>query len=216
MTTTADNLLQRLQLDRLLDDDGFQFDLRQGVFYNPAGTRCCLLSTDLLRGVYLALVEEAGEAWSVILKNCGRIWGERLARRLDKELRGLFQTELGDLSVTRFVEVMREYFAFHGWGDLTIDTEHTVQRGVVEASLRDSIFLEVVDPGEAMVDPLMCGILASLFSYLSQQKLDALQTACPSQGASLSRFLISAPQRIEMALDRLSQGASHSQILEAI
>ncbi len=212
MTSAPEKVLQLLQLDRLLDDDGFQFDLRQGVFYNPAGTRCCLLSTDLLRGVYLALVEEAGEAWTVILKNCGRIWGERLARRLDSELRSLFQTELGDLPVDRFTECMREYFAFHGWGELLIQTERTVERGYVEASLRDSIFLEVVDDSQAMVDWLMSGILASLFSYLSGQPLDALQTACPSQGAPVSLFLISAPERIEAALEKLGQGANHQEL----
>jgi predicted hydrocarbon binding protein len=216
VTTTADKLLQAFQLDRLLDDDGFQFDLRQGVFYNPAGTRCCLLSTDLLRGVYLALVEEAGEAWTVILKNCGRIWGERLAKRLDGELRKLFQTELGDLPVGRFVECLREYFAFHGWGELLIETEHTAERGCVEASLRDSIFLEVVDDSQAMVDWLMCGILASIFSYLSGQSLDALQTACPSQGAPTSQFLISAPERIEVAIERLAQGARHQELAVTI
>ena len=216
MTSTPEKVIQLLNLDRLLDDDGFQFDLRQGVFYNPAGTRCCLLSTDLLRGVYLALLEEAGEAWTVILKNCGRIWGERLARRLDGELRNLFQTELGDLPVARFEECMREYFAFHGWGELIIQTGRTVERGYVEASLRDSIFLEVVEDSPVMVDWLMSGILASLFSYLSGQTLDALQTACPSQGAATSLFLISAPERIEAALEKLGQGASHQELMGTI
>lgn len=216
MTSTPEKVIQLLQLDRLLDDDGFQFDLRQGVFYNPAGTRCCLLSTDLLRGVYLALLEEAGEAWTVIFKNCGRIWGERLARRLDNEFRSLFQTELGDLPVDRFIECMREYFAFHGWGELIIKTEQTAERGYVEASFRDSIFLEVIEESEVMVDWLMSGILASLFSYLSGQSLDALQTACPSQGAATSLFLISAPERVEAALEKLGQGASHQELTVTI
>lgn len=212
----TDKVLQQLQLDRLLDDQGFQYDLRQGVFYNPASTRCCLLSTDLLRGIYVALNEEAGEAWTVILKNCGSIWGERLARRLDRELRAMFEIELGQISVPRFLECMHDYFAFHGWGDLQIQIEHTVSRGIVEATLRDSIFLDVVDDREFMVDWLMAGILGSLFSYLSQQKLDAVQTACASQGAPFSQFLISSQERIEAATQRLNAGATHQELAGSI
>ena len=85
MSITAESVLDRLDLDRLLNDSQFEWDLRQGVIFNPAKTRLCLFSADLLSGVYKALLDEAGEAWSLIFKRCGQIWGGRLARRLYRQ-----------------------------------------------------------------------------------------------------------------------------------
>ncbi len=216
MSFVAERVLEQLQLDRLLDDQSFTYDVRQGVLYNPANTRCCLLSTDLLNGIYRALLDEAGEAWTIIFKRCGLTWGQRLARRLERELQALFQVSLSDVPVGQFLQTMNRYFAFHGWGDLRINVDQAPTRGVVEASLRDSIFLEVIKDSPEMVDWLMSGILASLFSHLSGQQLDCIQTACVSKGAALSTFLISTPARIQNAAQPLAAGSSHSDLLGSI
>lgn len=216
MAITIDRVIASLGLDRLLEDDSFSYNPRQGVLFNPAQTRYCVLSADLLGGVHQALADEAGEAWTIILKSCGTTWGSRLARRLDRELKALGGIPLGEVPIGEFSQTLQRYFAFHGWGDLSLDLSLAQDRGIVIAELRDSIFAEVIKDSEEMVDWLMSGILASLFSYLSEQELDCVQVSCSSKGAPASRFLISSVERISKASELLKNGSDSTQLAEAI
>ena len=216
MSLVVERVIEQMGLDRLLSDDGFHYNPRQGVLYNPAQTRICLLSTDLLSGVHRALEDEAGEAWTVILKSCGQTWGSRLARRLDRELQTLGGTTLGDTPIGQLSQSLQRYFGFHGWGDLTLQLDLAQTRGVLQAELRDSIFAEVIRESSLPVDCMLAGILASLFSYLSQHSLDCLQTACTTQGAAVSRFVITSPERTARARELLEQGVSHQELVESI
>lgn len=216
MATEIEELIHSLKLDALLDDRSFDFDLRQGVIYNQAKTRLCLFSADLLGGVHKALLDEAGEAWPFIFKRCGQTWGARLARRLDREFQLLQQKALGDLILSDFLQVVRLYFAGHGWGVLEIQVEQAQQNGVVEASLRESIFAEVIPAGEEMVDSMMAGILASLIGHLAGRELDCVQTVCSSSGAPVSRFVITAPERLTEASAKIRSGISHEDLVAAL
>ena len=216
MSITAESVLDRLDLDRLLNDSQFEWDLRQGVIFNPAKTRLCLFSADLLSGVYKALLDEAGEAWSLIFKHCGQIWGARLARRLDREFQALGQSTLGELPLSTFLSTVRGYFAGHGWGVLDIEVERAQETGIVEARFRESVFAEVIREPQDMVDPMMSGILASLLSHLANVPLDCVQTTCISRGAPASRFLISAASRLEEVPSRLRAGATHDELVGSL
>lgn len=210
---TPDTLLATLDLDRLLQEDAVSIDLRQGVIFNPGRTRLCLLSADLLGGVHRALVEEAGPAWSLIFKHCGRIWGERLARRLDRECRDSLGVRMEEMMLSDFVRFVTAYFAFHGWGRLALEVDRAEETGIVTATMVDSIFAAVVQaPGE-MVDPMIAGILASLLSHLADHELDCVQTACVTLGAPASRFVVTDPERLRQAEPHLRRGTSHDELL---
>jgi predicted hydrocarbon binding protein len=202
-------VIERLGLDRLLEDSSFHWDLRQGVVFTPAKTRVCLFSADLLQGVYKAIYDEAGEAWSLIFKRCGCLWGGRLARRLDQEFSMLYDKRLEDLPVVDYVNLIEAYFATHGWGRVTVHLEKAQEKGVVEISLSNSIFAEIIDNPEEMVEPMMSGIFASLFSHISRRELDCVQTACASKGAPLSRFLVTVSSRLSAVAAEARAGVSH-------
>lgn len=213
MSVNIEKIIEELGLDRLLDDTEFHWDLREGVVFSEAKTRVCLFSSDLLSGVYKAIFEEAGEAWPLIFKTCGQLWGAKLARRLDQEFLTLFQQKPEDLSVQHYCEMITAYFAAHGWGVVTLHLEKAQESGLVEIQVKNSIFSEVVDDTEEMVDPMLAGIFASLFSHLAQQELDCVQTSCESKGAECSRFLLSAPARLSDVASEVRGGSSHEQVL---
>jgi len=210
------NLVDNLDLEIFFDESRLITDLREGVIWNPAKTRVCLLSADLLTGVYKGLVDEAGPAWRIIFKNCGLIWGERVAIRLDRECQLLAGIRVGDLPLEKYLTFMTNYFSFHGWGILTMDVTKAKETGLVEAKLTNSVFASTIQNEEDMVDPMISGILASMLSYLSGHKLDAEQTVCSSKGAPASMFIITGGDRLKPVETMLAGGSTHEQILSTI
>lgn len=213
MDSQVAQTIEKLGLERLLEDTSFHWDLRQGVIFTPAKTRMCLFSLDLLKGVYKALVDEAGEAWTLIFKRCGLVWGGRLARRLDSEFSLLYQKRPQDLPVPDYCSLLTAYFAGHGWGRVELHLERAQETGVVEVSLTNSIFAEVVEESDEMADFMMAGIFASLFSHLAARELDCVQTACLTKGAESSRFVVSAPSRIAAIAAEARSGNGHEKVL---
>jgi uncharacterized protein len=211
LTSTLDHL----ELESLFDSNLLSYDPREGVLFNPAKTRLCLLSSDLLLGVYKAVLDEAGPAWRQIFKHCGKIWGQRLVRRLERECVLLAGVGLADLPLERFLSFVKGYFVFHGWGTLELDVTHSMESGVVEATLSNSIFCSIIDDPDGMVDPLIAGILCSMLGHLSQRELDCIQTAC-GRTDSHSRFVITAPERLEALEKATKTGSSHTAILESL
>lgn len=216
MTTEPDEILDVLELDNFFNENHLRFDLREGVVWNPAKTRVCVLSTDLLAGIFKGLLDEAGPAWKVIFKNCGRIWGQRVGQRLDRECQLLLGKRVGELPLDRYIKFTCDYFVFHGWGKLEIDLAKTREAGLVEARLENSVFRDIASEGETMVDPMIVGILAAMFSYISGQELDGVQTACPTRGDEASRFLITATTRLAEAESMIEAGTTHESLAESI
>lgn len=216
MSAQANQLLSLLNEEELFTDASLTFDLREGVIWNPAKTRLCVLSTDLLGGIYRGLVEEAGPGWRFIFRRCGSIWGARLAKRLDQECSSLLGRRIGDISLEDFLRFIRDYFVFHGWGVLTMNVDHARESGIIEATLVDSIFAEIVDDAEEMADPMIAGILASLVGYLAGRELDCVQTECSTRGAVASRFIISAPERLRDAEAAVKSGRKHEELIQTL
>lgn len=213
---TTQTLLDALSLDDLFNDGSLTFDLREGVIWNPAKTRLCILSTDLLSGVYHALRDEAGPGWSVILYRCGTIWGERLIKRLDRECSTLLGRRLGDFVLEDFIRFYRDYFLYHGWGGLRLEVSHARESGLVDAELHDSIFSRIVDDPDQMADAMIAGILAGSLGWLSGRDLHVVQTTCPTKGAPTSRFIIGTPERIQPAEAMVKAGRSHEELLKTL
>lgn len=216
MSTKPERIIGTLKLDSFFDEGALHCDLREGMVWNQAKTRLCLLSTDLLAGVYKALVDEAGPAWSLILKNCGTMWGVRVMRRLDREMQLLLGQRLSEIPLGDFLAFITDYFAFHGWGIVELDLSRTQESGIVEARLTHSIFAEIVSDAEEMADPMIAGILGAMISYLSGSKLDCEQTECITKGAPCSRFVITDPTRLKKVPTMIESGLNHEQVLNAI
>lgn len=193
---TAAELTTELDLNRFFDEGGFKYDLEKGTIHNPGQTRVLWLSADTVRGIYLALHEEAGPAWKLILKNCGRFWGKKVAQNLDRELSLLAQTRQADLAVPVYLQLVEAYFRQHGWGVLELDLEDAVAHGVIEARLHHSFFAEVLDEVNEPVDQLIAGILEALFSHISGQPVGCLEIASERTGADCGCFILSGEERI--------------------
>ncbi len=213
---TTEQLLKDIGLETFFDDSGLGYDLREGVLWNPAKTRLCMLSADFLDGVYKSLVDEAGPAWATIFKSCGRIWGEKVMKRLERECGVIGNVQIAEMPLTVFLGFFREYFVFHGWGLLDLDVTLARETGIVTATLEDSIFAEIIRDEEEFSDPMIAGILAGMLSSVSGHKLDCVQTACISRGEEASRFLITAEPRLKDIEDKIRAGMTHEQLLQSV
>ncbi|OYT70323.1 MAG: hypothetical protein CFK52_11305 [Chloracidobacterium sp. CP2_5A] len=203
-------------LENFFDEARLGFDLREGTLWNPAKTRLCLLSTDFLSGVYAAVKDEAGPAWPVIFKTCGRIWGERIMRRLEREAQTVGNLQLREMPVTMFLRFFREYFVYHGWGLMTIDVAQARETGIVVATLEDSIFAEIIRDEEDFSDPLIAGILAGMMSHISGHELDCVQTECISRGAEASRFVVTGAARLRGIDEKIKSGMTHEEVVASV
>jgi uncharacterized protein len=199
MNTTTQNSAQLSTqvLDQLFGDSSLNFDLKQGTVHSASNARVIYLSSDIIRGIYDVLKYETGDAWSLILKNCGVIWGNRISGSLDKELQGSTHQKMGQLNVDSFVSLLESYFANHGWGKMRIDLSDAESNGIVRASLKNSLFAETLKHLNSPIEFMMAGMLQGVFSTISGHDLSCLQVSYESTGTETSEFLISAKARID-------------------
>lgn len=203
MTTTttsgpvsAQQLIADLKLENVFRDENLRHDLVEGTVLNPTETRQIYLSTDLIRGIYLALKEEAGPAWSGILKNCGRLWGARVVKNLEKEFQLIQQMNPGELPINAFTGLMERYFSAHGWGVATIDMTDAASCGIISMRLKNSLLASVLEEEDEPTDSLIAGILQGIFSHYSGAALDCVELASSRQGYPDCWFVISHEDRI--------------------
>ena len=185
-------------LEAMFGPGAYGYDMKEGTVISATDNRVLYLSADLVRGIYQALEYETGEAWKLILKNCGYIWGKRISVSLGKELRVVIRDGLEDLSVHDYLNLIESYFASHGWGIAVVDLDDAQTYGIVRVSLKNSLFVHALDDVQGRVDYMMAGMLRGLFEAISGHMLDCVQVCCErSNIAQASEFLISARGRIE-------------------
>lgn len=184
-------------LNQLFDDSSLNFDLKNGTVTSTTDVRIIYLSTDIIRGIYDVLKYETGEAWSLILKNSGIIWGERISTSLDKELQAAANQKVGQMNVDSFVHLLESYFANHGWGKMRIHLDDAESNGIVRASLKNSIFAETLKHLNSPIEFMIAGMLQGVFSAISGHELSCLQVSYETTGTESSEFLISAKSRID-------------------
>lgn len=171
--------------------DFFVTDIVKGTTRTATGTRVCALTNDFLIGFRDALIYETGKSYRKVMKRCGRRWGEQFAKRFEKEIGNYFKASLSELSAGTVHTYLVEAFNYHGYGLLKINLTY-LEQGIIVAELAHSMMPSIVSSSDRPVDMLMAGFLGAIFSYLSGQDLDAIQTACPTQGAESSLFVIAA------------------------
>lgn len=184
-------------LDKLFGDSSLNFDLNKGTVLSITDVRIIYLSSDIIRSIYDVLKYEAGDAWSLILKNCGIIWGERISASLDKEVNVVAQQKMGQLNVDSFIQLLESYFASHGWGKMQFYLDDAETNGIVRASLKNSLFAETLKHLNNPVEFMIAGMLQGIFSTISGHDLSCIQVSYETTGTDTSEFLISAKARID-------------------
>lgn len=214
--TTSSDIASALDLERYFNHDSNRYDLVAGTAWNAAGGRVIYLVADVVSGIHQALLNETGTAWRLILKNCGVIWGRRVAQHLDRELGLMFNATPADLPVADYLRLVEGYFCAHGWGLLKLDLSRAESHGVITARLENSLFSEVLDQETSRVDFLVAGILRSLFAHISGQELDCQEIASTRSGAPCGLFVITATKRLDALEERIERGDPADQILASL
>jgi len=194
-TTPAPQLSSDL-LKMLFSIEGQTFDMEKGTVVTNADSRVIYLSSDMIHSIYDTLKYEAGDAWSLILKNCGVVWGKRINRSLEKELQLEGRQQVGSLAVDSYLKLLESYFSSHGWGKLRIYMDDAESHGIVRVSLLNSLFAQTLKDQREPVDFMIAGMLQSIFSDISSYDLRCIQVSYQYSGNNCSEFLISGPARI--------------------
>ncbi len=184
-------------LNKLFGESALNFNLKQGTVLSAADTRVIYLSSDIIRGIYDVLKYETGDAWSLILKNCGVIWGQRVSAAIDKELQVTSNQKMAQLSVDSFIHLLETYFASHGWGKMRLYLDNAESDGIVRASLKNSLFAETLKHLNCPLEFMIAGMLEGIFSSISGHDLSCMQVSYDTTGVVSSEFLISAKARID-------------------
>ncbi|MBK8814911.1 MAG: hypothetical protein IPN42_05100 [Methylococcaceae bacterium] len=184
-------------LNKLFGESSLNFNLNQGTVLSPTDVRVIYLSSDIIRGIYDVLKYETGDAWSLILKNCGVIWGERVSGSIDKEIQATGNQKIGQLSVDSFIHLLESYFASHGWGKMQIYLDDAESHGIVRASLKNSLFADTLKHLNSPTEYMIAGMLQGIFSSISGHDLGCIQVSFETTGIATSEFLISARSRID-------------------
>jgi uncharacterized protein len=196
-TTQAGAQISAQILEQLFGDSLLNFDLAQGTVLNASEGRVIYLSTDIIRGIYDVLKYETGEAWPLILKNCGVIWGERISAIMDKDVFHTTNQKMGQLDVDSFIELLETYFARHGWGKMRIYLDDAESHGIVRANLKNSIFAQTLKHLNSPIEFMVAGMLQGIFSAISGHDLGCIQVSYEYTGPESSEFFISAKSRID-------------------
>jgi uncharacterized protein len=184
-------------LNKMFGDSSLNFDLKQGTVRSTTDVRVIYLSSDIIRGIYDVLKYETGDAWSLILKNCGIIWGERITNSLNNELNATTNQKMGQLNVDSFIHLLEAYFANHGWGKMHFYLDDADSNGIVRAHLKNSLFAETLKHLNSPIEFMIAGMLQGVFSAISGHDLSCIQVSYETTGAESSEFLISAKSRID-------------------
>lgn len=201
MTTTSESTLSAQQLtaqilQKIFGETAQSFDMEAGTVLSNTDMRVIYLSSDVIHAIYDVLKYETGDAWSLILKNCGVVWGKRVNTALEKELQTGVAQKLSHLSVDSYIALLETYFAHHGWGKMRFYLEDAQSHGIVRANLNNSLFADTLKHLNMPVDFMIAGMLQSIFSSISGQELACIQVSYNYSGMDSSEFLISGAERI--------------------
>jgi uncharacterized protein len=201
--------------ERLFGESGQHFDLYEGTISSAANVRVIYLSADIVRGVYDALSYEAGEAWTVILHNCGVRWGKRVSASVERELRAVAGRRLDGLMVKEYCDLLSSYFSLHGWGKLHINLDYAQQYGVLCFNLDNSLFSGILTKVEGPVDHMVEGMLQGMFEVISGGQALRCVQIIPEGEKPYARIqlLLSGAKRIASIEDEVKPGMSLNDVL---
>lgn len=158
-----------------------------------------------------ALERDTGLQAASYLQEAGFAGGEELYAEFAEWLvatRGVERP--ADLDAQFLSEVLAQFFAELGWGQLTART-----LGQSVLALDSSEWAEAADEGRGEFPSchLTCGLLADFFGRLSDGLVAVMEVECRTRGDARCRFLAGAPETLSTLYDRMAQGSSYTDAL---
>jgi predicted hydrocarbon binding protein len=165
------------------------------------------LGRKVIHQLRAALERDTGLQAASYLQEAGFAGGEELYAEFAEWLvatRGVERP--ADLDAEFLSEVLSEFFAELGWGQLAAQ-----QLGAAVLSLDSADWAEAADEGRGEFPSchLTCGLLADFFGRLSDGLVAVMEVECRSRGDARCRFLAGAPETLSTLYDRMAQGSSY-------
>ncbi len=214
MITVADLVKdQRLPGNYFAFDAYVTGDFEAGLLENRRGDRLLALPEILIQSIYSVIEKETGQAYGVVLANCGRWWGKNFYARFVEEVSQYYGKPLNEMEMVEFIGCLKQCWKSHGWGTFDLDMSHYHQ-GFIVVKIWNSAYAKQAIKGKLPVCFLETGILTTFFSQLTGRELHCLQTTCESLGADCNRFVLGLAQRLKPAEAWLEQ--DHEAILDQL
>lgn len=189
-----------------------QVELKSGVLRSRGGARLVGISEDFLRGFVLACEHEAGPATTLILRRCGRSFGQRLAQRCERELTDYLGGSLRDRSMLEFDTILMNLWQGLGFGNLSIDWEKG-QYGILPVKLSDSPMQDIGPKGHVS-DDMFCGLIEGLIEHFAASSLTCVQTGDVRLGSKEgTTFILAGPDVQSRLLQLVDSKLTHSAIV---
>ncbi len=212
MISVADLLIDRLPANYYASDVYVRGDLEMGLLESRRGDRLLAIPQTLIQAIYAGLDKETGQASRLVLFNCGCWWGKNFFNRFREEVSEYYSTPLVDLKMADFLQAIKQCWITYGLGKLELDQTYH-HRGFLIVKTWNSPFARLANSGDAPACFLEAGILASLFSQLSDRELHCVQTQCESMQADCNLFIIGLQKRLEAVEAMLEKQLDHESII---
>lgn len=216
MISVADLLVDNhLPSNYFASDVYIRGTLELGLLENRRGERLLALPDALMKAIVAGLNKETGQATRFVLRNCGLWWGKNFYARFCEELSAYYQKGVAELVMVEFVKALQECWQTHGWGLLSLNTDHQAQ-GFLVIEIKNSPFtVHSIQPGQPS-GALEAGVLQAFFSQLTGRDLVCMQTSCESLGAERNRFVLGLESRLQSVEALVQEGQPHDAIMQML
>lgn len=200
-------------------------DTVTGLLSTRKGNRLLAVPDLLLRSIHRSLRTEAGQAAPLALYTFGFGWGGTFYDRIRSEIESYYNTTIAQMNAVEYLVAMRELWAVHGLGNLTLDFSRRGQ-GFVQVMTENSALnlgTEVgVEAGQLPWHQLEAGFIAAWFSRWAGKDIRACATdwgTNPDQGTvdkpvAYTQFLVGLSTQIEQAELWVKQGMRTAEVLQ--
>lgn len=189
-------------------------DLNGGTLVNRAGEALLMLPDEAVIAVINTLRSELGDASRGMIRAMSRTWGHRAAEKLAEEVGAYYGRPFLQLPLALVTAVLTEAFRHHGWGTVRFDLSHYVNGLIVVEAAHpfEGSLIRATEGNDGTKDEILAGLLAGMMSFFAGRELDCFQTDARGHGASVSRFVITVPERLE----GLNSDSPHEQVVAAL
>ena len=188
-------------------------DFESGLIENRQGGRLLALPDTLLKSLYNGLTSEVGSAAGIVLYNCGSKWGKNFFRRFSEEVSNYYHKPVTELEMIELIQCLKQCWKAHGWGIIEPNFDY-YQQGFLVIKIEDSAFACTVESPQEPSCYIEAGLLSAFFSELSATKLNCVQTACESLGASSNMFVLGLAKRLQPAREMVEKKQTHAAIMQ--
>ncbi len=181
------------------------------------GVRGLHVTEDFVVGLQQGLEEEVDDAAGLVMYRAGYEWALQDMKAFDARFAAEFggQTTLTKANVFFVLESWWWPLTAEGWGTWRVDLSRR-KEGLIFVDVFDSAVAKSIGNIGKPVCYLYAGMLAGVFTYLSQRELSGIEIQCYAMGADFCKFLIGSEKQINAASFWVQEGASAQDIFERI